>query len=209
MSDQLQRTEEWFAARLGKVTASRVADVITRTKTGYGASRANYMAQLICERLTGKQGDTYQNAAMAWGTEQEPLARGAYEALTGLLVEETGFVPHPTITMAGASPDGLIGDHGLVEIKCPNTATHIETLMSDTVPGKYETQMQWQMACTDRKWCDFVSYDPRMPSHMQLFIFRVHRNTETIIELEREVEKFLFELDQKIVTLNKLYKEEV
>lgn len=209
MSDQVQRTEEWFAARLGKVTASRVADVIARTKTGYGASRANYMAQLICERLTGKQGDTYQNAAMAWGTEQEPLARGAYEALTGLLVEETGFVPHPTITMAGASPDGLIGDHGLVEIKCPNTATHIETLMSDTVPGKYETQMQWQMACTDRKWCDFVSYDPRMPSHMQLFIFRVHRNTETIIELEREVEKFLFELDQKIVTLNKLYKEEV
>jgi hypothetical protein len=146
---------------------------------------------------------------MAWGTEQEPLARGAYEALTGLLVEETGFVPHPTITMAGASPDGLIGDHGLVEIKCPNTATHIETLMSDTVPGKYETQMQWQMACTDRKWCDFVSYDPRMPSHMQLFIFRVHRNAETIIELEREVEKFLSELDQKIVTLNKLYKEEV
>ena len=209
MSDQVQRTEEWFAARLGKVTASRVADVITRTKTGYGASRANYMAQLICERLTGKQGDTYQNAAMAWGTEQEPLARGAYEALTGLLVEETGFVPHPTITMAGASPDGLIGDHGLVEIKCPNTATHIETLMSDTVPGKYETQMQWQMACTDRKWCDFVSYDPRMPSHMQLFIFRVHRNAETIIELEREVEKFLSELDQKIVTLNKLYKEEV
>ena len=209
MSDQVQRTEEWFAARLGKVTASRVADVITRTKTGYGASRANYMAQLICERLTGKQGDTYQNAAMAWGTEQVPLARGAYEALTGLLVEETGFVPHPTITMAGASPDGLIGDHGLVEIKCPNTATHIETLMSDTVPGKYETQMQWQMACTDRKWCDFVSYDPRMPSHMQLFIFRVHRNTETIIELEREVEKFLFELDQKVTTLNKLYKEEV
>ena len=209
MSDQVQRTEEWFAARLGKVTASRVADVITRTKTGSGASRANYMAQLICERLTGKQGDTYQNAAMAWGTEQEPLARGAYEALTGLLVEETGFVPHPTITMAGASPDGLIGDHGLVEIKCPNTATHIETLMSDTVPGKYETQMQWQMACTDRKWCDFVSYDPRMPSHMQLFIFRVHRNAETIIELEREVEKFLSELDQKIVTLNKLYKEEV
>lgn len=209
MSDQVQRTEEWFAARLGKVTASRVADVITRTKTGYGASRANYMAQLICERLTGKQGETYQNAAMAWGTEQEPFARGAYEAQTGLLVEETGFVPHPTITMAGASPDGLIGDHGLVEIKCPNTATHIETLMSDTVPGKYETQMQWQMACTDRKWCDFVSYDPRMPSHMQLFIFRVHRNTETIIELEREVEKFLFELDQKVTTLNKLYKEEV
>lgn len=209
MSDQLQRTEEWFAARLGKVTASRVADVITRTKTGYGASRANYMAQLICERLTGKQGETYQNAAMAWGTEQEPFARGAYEARTGLLVEETGFVPHPIITMAGASPDGIIGDHGLVEIKCPNTATHIETLMSDTVPGKYETQMQWQMACTDRKWCDFVSYDPRMPSHMQLFIFRVHRNAETIIELEREVEKFLFELDQKVTTLNKLYKEEV
>jgi putative phage-type endonuclease len=209
MSEQLQRTADWFAARLGKVTASRVADVIARTKTGYGASRANYMAQLICERLTGKQGDSYQNAAMAWGTEQEPAARGAYEAQTGLLVQEIGFVPHPDITMAGASPDGLIGDHGLIEIKCPNTATHIETLMSDAVPGKYETQMQWQMACTGRKWCDFVSYDPRMPSHMQVFIFRVHRNAETIIELEREVEKFLSELDQKIVTLNKLYKEEV
>jgi len=207
MSEELQRTEEWFSARLGKVTASRVADVIARTKTGYGASRANYMAQLICERLTGRQGDSFQNAAMVWGTEQEPFARMAYEASTGLLVQEVGFVPHTTIEGSGASPDGLIGEYGLIEIKCPNTATHIDTLLADQIPSKYNIQMQWQMACTGRKWCDFVSYDPRMPENMQLYICRAHRDTELIIELEREVEKFLSELESKILTLNKLYKE--
>jgi len=200
-----QRTQEWFEARLGKVTASRVADIVGKTKSGYKASRANYMAQLVCERLTGRQGESYQNAAMVWGTEQEPAARGAYEARAGLLVQEVGFVSHPTIQDAGASPDGLIGEDGLVEIKCPNTATHIETMLEGVAPSHYNTQMQWQMACTERKWCDFVSFDPRMPENMQLFIYRVHRDAEIINELEREVEKFLSELDKKVRDLTQLY----
>jgi putative phage-type endonuclease len=203
-----QRSEEWYAVRLGKVTASRVADVIAKTKTGYSTSRANYMAELVCERLTGKQGEFYQNAAMAWGTNTEPMARAAYEAVEGALVIEVGFVSHPTIQMAGASPDGLVLEDGLVEIKCPFTATHIETLLTQTVPSKYMTQMQWQMACTDRQWCDFVSFDPRMPEHMQLFIKRVPRDNDMIMDLEQEVERFLAELENKITALGKLYKKE-
>jgi len=200
-----QGTPEWFAARLGKVTASRVADIIAKTKSGYSTSRANYMAELVCERLTGRQGDFFQNAAMAWGTNTEPMARAAYEALEGMLVEETGFVSHATIEMAGASPDGLVGDDGLIECKCPMTATHLETLLGKSVPSKYVAQMQWQMACTGRKWCDFVSFDPRMPEHMQLFVKRLERDEDYIIELEREVEKFLSELEEKITTLNATY----
>jgi len=203
-----QRSAEWFAARLGKVTASRVADIVAKTKSGYSTSRANYMAELVCERLTGMQGESFSNAAMVWGTNTEPMARSAYESRMAELVEETGFVLHPTISMAGASPDGLIGDDGLVEIKCPNTATHIDTLLSDGAPSKYMTQMQWQMACTGRKWCDFVSFDPRMPEEMQMFVIRVERNDDLITELEREVEKFLSELEDKITQLNKAYKKE-
>jgi putative phage-type endonuclease len=202
-----QGTDGWFAERLGKVTASRVADVVAKTKSGYSASRANYMAELVVERLTGQRGASFSNAAMQWGTEQEPNARAAYEARTGHLVEETGFVPHPTIPMSGASPDGLVGDNGLVEIKCPNTATHIETMLSGTVPEKYMLQMMWQMACTDRKWCDFVSYDPRLPENMQLWIKRIELDLPLINGLEREVMKFLAELDAKIDNLNKLYGE--
>jgi putative phage-type endonuclease len=203
-----QRSAEWFAARLGKVTASRVADIIAKTKSGYSASRANYMAELVCERLTGMQGESFSSAAMVWGTNTEPMARSAYESRMAELVEETGFVLHPTISMAGASPDGLIGDDGLVEIKCPNTATHIDTLLSEGAPSKYMTQMQWQMACTGRKWCDFVSFDPRMPEEMQMFVIRVERNDDVITELEREVEKFLVELEYKITQLTKTYKKE-
>ena len=203
-----QRSPEWFTARLGKVTASRVADVIAKTKSGYSASRANYMAELVCERLTGRSGDFYQNAAMVWGTETEPMARSAYEAHSGNLVTETGLVLHSSISDAAASPDGLIDEDGLVEIKCPNTATHIDTLLDEKVPSKYVTQIMWQMACTGRKWCDFVSYDPRMPEHMQIFVKRVERDDDIIVELEREVEKFLSELDEKITTLTKLYNKE-
>jgi putative phage-type endonuclease len=199
--NDLQRTEDWYAARLGKVTASRVADVMAKTKSGYSASRANYMAQLICERLTGTQGESFQNAAMAWGTEQEPAARGAYEARTGLLVQETGFVPHPTISMAGASPDGLVGDDGLVEIKCPNTATHIDTLLGGSAALKYRDQMMMQMACTGRQWCDFVSYDPRMPANMQIFVVRVIRDERAISEMEGEICKFLAEMETKLARL--------
>ena len=199
-----QRSAEWFAARLGKVTASRVADVVAKTKTGYSASRANYMAELICERLTGAKGDSYQNAAMVWGTETEPLARAAYEAHVDVLVDEVAMIQHPTIEASGASPDGLVGDDGQIEIKCPNTATHIDTLLSQQAPAKYVTQMQWQMACTGRKWCDFVSFDPRMPKELQLFIKRIDRDDAYIDMLEKEVVSFLKELDAKIEKLEKL-----
>ena len=196
-----QGTDEWFAARIGKVTASRVADVLAKTKTGYSTSRENYMAQLVCERLTGQKGESFTNAAMQHGTDTEPLARAAYEALHDVLVDEVGFIPHPTIIMAGASPDGLVSDDGLLEIKCPNTATHIETLLSQTVPGKYNTQMQFQMACTERNWCDFVSFDSRLPQDLQLFVKRVPRDNMYIRLMEEEIIKFLNELDIKIAQL--------
>jgi len=198
-----QGTEEWFTIRIGKVTASRVADVIAKTKTGYSATRDNYMAQLICERLTNLKGESFTNAAMQHGTDTEPLARAAYEALQDVLVDEVGFVPHPTIEMAGASPDGLVGDDGLLEIKCPNTATHIETLISKVVPGKYNTQMQFQMACTGRQWCDFVSFDNRLPEMFQMFVTRVQRDEVFIRLIEAEIVQFIAELDDKI---NKLMK---
>lgn len=197
-----QGTPEWFAARLGNVTASRVADVIAKTKSGYSASRDNYMAQLICERMTGTVAESYTNAAMAWGTETEPFARAAYESLTDVLVDQVGYVAHPTIEHAGASPDGLVGLFGLLEIKCPNSSTAIETLLTQTVPTKYITQMQWQMACTGRQWCDFVSFDPRLPKGLQLFVKRVEFDMEYAATLETEVVKFLAELDAKI---SKLY----
>ena len=199
-----QRTEEWFAARLGKVTASRVADVIARTKTGYSASRENYMAQLICERMTGQKQESFTNAAMEWGTENEPLARAAYEAEKGVLVDEVGLLDHPFIPMAAASPDGLVSDDGMLEIKCPNTATHFDTLLKGDVPSKYIPQMQWQMACANRLWVDFVSYDPRAPEGLQLFIKRVERDDKYILEVEAEVNKFLQELESRIEKLNNL-----
>jgi putative phage-type endonuclease len=198
-----QRTDDWFAARLGKVTASRVADVVAKTKNGYSASRENYMADLIVERLTGQKASSFSNAAMEWGTEQEPNARAAYSARTGELVEEVGFIDHPTIALSGASPDGLVSE-GIVEFKCPNTATHLEYLLAGKAPEKYVTQMQWQMACTGRPWCDFVSFDPRLPEHLQMLVVRIPRNEVRIIELEDEVRKFLAELDDKVKKLQEL-----
>ena len=202
-----QRTEEWFKARLGKVTASRVADIIAKTKSGYSASRDNYMAELICERLTGTKGEFYQNAAMLWGTEQEPHARAAYEAAKGVLVEEVGFVPHGLIEDAGASPDGLVGEDGLVEIKCPNTATHLDFLLMSKIPDKYITQMMWQLSCTGRKWCDYVSYDPRLPEHMRMKVVRVVADQVLMTQLENEVVQFLDELNTKITKLEAQYAE--
>lgn len=196
-----QRSPEWFAARAGKVTASRVADVIAKTKSGWGAGRANYMAELIAERLTGVSAPGFTNAAMQWGTDCEPAARTAYAALSEMEVSEIGFVDHPFVAMSGASPDGLVGDLGLVEVKCPNTATHIDTLIARAVPGKYVTQMQWQMACTEREWCDFVSFDPRLPADMQLFVRRVKRDDALIASLEADVTDFLAEVDAKIEAL--------
>lgn len=205
MLDIEQGTPEWFAARCGRVTASRVADIIAKTKSGPSASRANYLAELVAERLTGSTAPSFTNDAMRWGTEQEPAARMAYEFHEEVEVSQVGFVIHPRIEMAGASPDGLVNADGLVEIKCPNTATHIDTLLGQTVPAKYTTQMQWQMACTGRQWCDFVSFDPRLPVDMQMFIRRVHRDADLIADLEAEVEAFLRELDDKVTRLRDLY----
>lgn len=197
-----QGSQEWIEQRLGKVTASRLADVVAKTKTGVSASRAGYMAEIVAERLTGKQAASFTNAAMAWGTEAEPLARAAYEAECGLFVIEVGMVPHPEIEASGASPDGLVGADGLLEIKCPNTATHIDTILAGKAPAKYIPQMQWQMACTDRQWCDFASFDPRMPPDMQLFIVRVARDQSLIDAYESEVIAFLREVDETIEKLN-------
>ena len=198
-----QRSDEWFAARLGKVTASRVADVIAKTKTGPSASRENYSTQLVLERLTNKQAESYTNAAMQWGTDTEPMARQAYELKRGLFVNETGFVDHPTIEMSGASPDGLVGTDGLIEVKCPNSATHMETMLTQKVPAKYIPQMMWQMACTGRNWCDFVSYDPRFPENLQIFIERVTYDPTYVRMLELEITQFLDEVTKKVEILRK------
>ena len=204
----VQGTDAWLQARLGKVTASRVADVIAKTKTGPSASRTNYLAELVAERLTGECAERFTNAAMAWGTEKEPEARALYGLLHDVDVAEVGFVAHPTIEMTGASPDGLVGDLGMVEIKAPQTATHIETLLGQSVPGKYVTQMQWQMACAGRAWCDFASFDPRLPPEMRLFVKRVHRDDALIADLEAEVRAFLAELDAKVAALRGIYMRE-
>lgn len=205
MAEIEQGSPEWFAARLGKVTASRVADVIAKTKTGWSASRTNYAAELVAERLTGASAEKFSNAAMAWGTEKEPDARAAYEFYSDATVDLVGFVSHPTIRDAGASPDGRVGAEGLVEIKCPNTTTHIETLLGGSVPSKYITQMQWQMACEGRQWCDFVSYDPRLPESMALFVRRVPRDQAMIEALEKDVSAFLREIDETVAQLRAKY----
>lgn len=200
-----QRSDEWFSARLGCVTASRTADVMAKTKRGYSASRANYMAQLITERLTGQANEGFSSAAMQWGTDTEPQARMAYELMTGETVVETGFVLHPRIKFFGASPDGLVGSDGLIEIKCPNTATHIDTLLFEKVPSKYITQMHVQMICTGREWCDFVSFDPRLPGDMNFWMQRVHRDDDFCKDIETEVIAFLEETSMKIAKLREKF----
>lgn len=191
-----QGSEEWMQCRIGKVTASRLNDVMATLKSGgEAATRKNYRAQLIAERLTGVKADSFSNSAMQWGTEMEPIARANYEILLGVDVDQVGFIDHPSISMSGASPDGLIGVDGLIEIKCPNTATHIEYLISGVVPSEYHNQMLWQMECTGRKWCDFASFDPRMPEEMQLFIVKFNRDEERIKEIKDGVIKFLDEVE--------------
>lgn len=200
-----QGSPEWHAYRCGKVTASRVADVIAKTKTGWGALRANYAAELVAERLTGQPAASFTSTAMQWGTDTEPQARAVYEVMTGLAVEQVGLVQHPTIAASCASPDGLVGPDGLVEIKCPNTATHIETLLSEAIPAKYITQMQWQMACAGRAWCDFVSFDPRMPGEMQLFVKRVPADAVMQAELAEAVSQFDGEVSRTVAQLTAKY----
>jgi putative phage-type endonuclease len=194
-----QRSPEWYQACCGSLGSSSIADVIATTKTGWGASRKNVMARLTVERLTNQRTDSaFTNTSIEWGVEQEPNAREAYEFLTGNTVVETGLYTHPHIAHSHASPDGLIGDDGLIELKCPNTATHIETLLSEAIPAKYITQMTWQMACTGRQWVDYVSFDPRVPPKMQLFIKRVRRDDKAIAELEKQVQEFLQELEHQL-----------
>ena len=195
----LQGSPEWFQAKLGKVGASRISDVLAK---GKGVTRGNYLAELVSERLTGRiYEDGYENAYMLRGKEMEDEARNAYEFITGNVVQLVGFVDHPTIPMSGASPDRLVNDDGLLEIKCRKTALHLEYLLTNTIKYDESVQMQWQLACTGRKWCDFVSYDPRMPPELQLFIKRVVRDDARIHSLEEEVRAFLAEVD---VTVRKL-----
>jgi putative phage-type endonuclease len=198
-------TAEWYEARRGKVTASRIADMMAKTKSGWGASRANYAAQLVAERLTGEVAESYKSAAMEYGSELEPEARTAYEFHCDVDVRLGGFVGHPTIGSAGASPDGFVGSAGLVEFKCPNTATHIATLLGGSVPGKYVLQMQWQMECTDALWCDFVSYDKRMPESMRLFVARLERDQAVIDDLSANVLAFLAEINATVSELLERY----
>jgi putative phage-type endonuclease len=202
-----QGTPEWFAARCGKATASKIADIVARTKTGWGASRTNYAAQLVAERLTGTPADSFSNSAMQWGVDNEAGARRAYAFYSGLEVVETGFIDHPTIAMSGASPDGLVGADGLVELKCPNTSTHIATLLGQSIPDKYEKQMLWQMACTGRQWCDFASYDPRLPESMRLFVKRLDRDDAAIAGIEAHVIDFLDEVAATVASLRNLYEQ--
>lgn len=203
-----QRTEEWFAARCGKVTASALYKVMARTKSGWGADRANYHAQLVTERLTGRPADSFTNAAMQWGIDTEAQARAAYALKTDDMPVEIGFLDHPAIAMSGASPDGLVGLDGMIEIKCPNTATHIATLDGAEIERKYLYQMQWQMACAEREWCDFVSFDPRLPASMQLHVRRVSRDAELLADLESHVTDFLAEVADTVARLEARYMKE-
>ena len=199
----IQGSEEWLQARCGIITASRIADIIAKTKMGESTSRANYRAQLVAERMTGKVQESFCNTAMQWGNEQEPYARIAYEIDKRVMVDEAGLVMHQIIERTGASPDGLIGDNGLVEIKCPNTATHIGYLLEGKPPAKYLPQMAWQLTCTRRIWVDFVSFDPRMPEPEQYFCVRYIPDDKYLAMLETEVKKFDAEVEEMISQLIK------
>lgn len=198
-----QGSDEWKQLRLGKVTASRVADVMSKIKSGEAAGRADYRTDLVIERLTGKPSDSFTNSYMQWGTEQEPFARIKYEELFNLFVEEVPFVPHPTIEWYGASPDGLVGSDGCIEIKCPSSKQHIKYLNDGKPPAKYIPQMMSQLACTGRKWVDFISYDPRMPEGLDFFVVRLERDEEYIKAMEAEVKQFLDEVEQELTQLRK------
>ena len=193
-----QGTPEWLELRRGKVTASRVADILAKTKTGPSASRNNYLIELALQRVTKTIEESYTNAAMEWGTQTEPQARVAYEVKTGNFVDQVAFIDHPTIAGFGCSPDGLVGDSGLIEIKCPNSATHWSYIKANEPPNKYFIQMQAQMAVTGAKWCDFVSFDPRMPERSQLLIVNVPRDAEYILYMEAEIKQFLNEVQTEV-----------
>jgi putative phage-type endonuclease len=198
-----QGSEAWHQMRLGKVTASRVADLLAKTKTGPSASRGNYLIELALQRVTKTIEESYTNAAMEWGTQTEPQARVAYEVKTGNFVDQVAFIDHPTIAGFGCSPDGIVATDGLIEIKCPNSATHWSYIKANEPPNKYFIQMQAQMAVTGAKWCDFVSFDPRMPERSQLLVVRVMRDPEYILYMEAEISQFLKEVEKEVQLMEK------
>ncbi len=198
-----QGTEEWHQLRLGKVTASRVADILAKTKSGASASRLNYLIELALQRVTKTIEESYTNSAMEWGTATEPQARVAYEVATSNFVDQIAFVDHPTIVNFGCSPDGYVGSDALIEIKCPSSATHWSYIKANEPPNKYIIQMQAQMSVTGAKWCDFVSFDPRMPERSQLLIIRINRDDEFIAEMENEIKQFLIEVEAEVNLMEK------
>lgn len=202
-----QRTDEWFAARLGKVTASRVSDVLAKIKTGEAAVRRNYKMQLATERLTGQKTDSYINQAMQDGIDREDTARQIYEIVRDIKVEQVGFIDHPTIKMSGCSPDGLLPDNGILEIKCPIETTHTTNLLERKLPSRYLPQVQWQMACAGADYANFVSYNPNFEPKLQLIYVEVERDNEYIEMLEEEVTTFITEVDDVINQLRELTKE--
>lgn len=197
-----QGSDAWKQARLGHVTASNMADVMSKGKGNAEAiGRYKYKVKLLAERLTNTAGESFTNAAMEWGVEQEQFAAIAYESAMNMFTDKTGFWLHPTILWLGVSPDRLVGDDGLIEIKCPNTSTHLGYLFDGKVPADYYKQIQCQLWVTGRQWCDFVSYDPRLPKRNQLLIVRTERDESLIKEMETETVKFLGEINQLIIKL--------
>lgn len=196
----LQRNEDWHADRCGKVTASRVKDINAKPKVGKAHNALTLT--ILTERLTGVQEESFTNSAMQWGIDQEIHAITAYENETGNFVIGTGLVNHPAIKWSGASPDGLVDQDGQLEVKCPNSQTHLNTILTKEVPNEYIPQITWQLACTRRKWCDFVSYDPRLPEYLQLIIIRVFAEELDIAGVEQSVIKFNTKIDQIIFELN-------
>ena len=202
-----QRTDEWFKARLGKVTASRVSDVLAKIKSGEAAVRKNYKMQLATERLTNQKTDTYINQAMQDGIDREDTAREIYEIVRDIKVEQVGFIDHPTIKMSGCSPDGKIPDNGVLEIKCPVETTHTTNLLERKLPSRYVSQVQWQIACTGADYANFVSYNPNFEPKLQLMYVEVERDNEYIEMLEEEVSIFLAEVDDIVNVLKELNQE--
>lgn len=190
-----QGSDEWLAARLGLATASCFSSILATIKSGEAAERRNYRARLVVERLTGRSVGGFVTAAMAQGTEREPLARAAYESHTGRFVDEVGFMRHDELE-AGASPDGTIDTGGLLEIKCPELATHLEYLRlpANTAPSKYNAQIQGQLWIAEREWCDFVSYSSDFPANLQLVVRRVQRDEKVISSLQFAVGLFMEEV---------------
>lgn len=197
----LQRSDDWKTNRIGKITASRIKDLTAKPQKGKALNAL--LTQLLAERLTGEPTETFISREMQWGIDNEAQAIASYENETSGFVVGCGLIDHPTIPMSGASPDGLVGNDGLIEIKCPSTTTHINTLLTGEVPSEYISQMMWQMACTGRTWCDFVSFDPRLPEHLQIKIIRVMRDDEVIAGLESEVIKANNYLDDMMNLLKK------